>query len=109
LEVKFNYIPCIGSTMHCCQMSKDSKADAGHVDFLIRTKLIGLYLKMGCNDVHFQILSFLEALEEIEEGFCGSTIHELHILKDVKILQAVKSKNGCISFIEFNVIRLLSN
>jgi hypothetical protein len=29
----------IGSTMHCCQMSK---ADAGHVDFLIRTKLIGL-------------------------------------------------------------------
>jgi hypothetical protein len=30
----------ISSTMHCCQMSK---ADAGHVDFLIRTKLIGLY------------------------------------------------------------------
>jgi hypothetical protein len=29
----------IGSTMHCCQMSE---ADAGHVDFLIRTKLIGL-------------------------------------------------------------------
>jgi hypothetical protein len=29
----------IGSTMHCCQMSK---ADACHVDFLIRTKLIGL-------------------------------------------------------------------
>jgi hypothetical protein len=56
------YIPCIGSTMHCCQMSKDSKADAGHVDFLIRTKLIGLYLKMDCNDVHFQILSFLETL-----------------------------------------------
>jgi hypothetical protein len=31
----------ISSTMHCCQMSK---ADAGHVDFLIRTKLIGLYI-----------------------------------------------------------------
>jgi hypothetical protein len=30
----------ISSTMHCCQMSK---AGAGHVDFLIRTKLIGLY------------------------------------------------------------------
>jgi hypothetical protein len=29
----------IGSSMHCCQMSK---ADAPHVDFLIRTKLIGL-------------------------------------------------------------------
>jgi hypothetical protein len=29
----------IGSTMHCCQMSK---ADAGYVEFLIRTKLIGL-------------------------------------------------------------------
>jgi SH3-like domain-containing protein len=29
----------IDSTMHCCQMSK---ADPDHVDFLIRTKLIGL-------------------------------------------------------------------
>jgi hypothetical protein len=29
----------IGRTMDYCQMSK---ADAGHVDFLIRTKLIGL-------------------------------------------------------------------
>jgi hypothetical protein len=29
----------IGSTVHYCQTSK---ADAGHVDFLIRTKLIGL-------------------------------------------------------------------
>jgi hypothetical protein len=31
----------IDRTMHCCQMSK---ADAGHVDFLIRTKLIGLHI-----------------------------------------------------------------
>jgi hypothetical protein len=34
----------IGSTWHCCQMSK---ADAGHVDFLIRTNFIGLYLNNG--------------------------------------------------------------
>jgi hypothetical protein len=29
----------IGSIMRCCQMSK---ADAGHVDFLTRTNLMGL-------------------------------------------------------------------
>jgi hypothetical protein len=34
----------IGSTWHCCQMSK---ADAGHADFLIRTNFLGLYLNNG--------------------------------------------------------------
>jgi hypothetical protein len=36
---QYNLFSNIGSTMHCRQVSK---VDAGHVDFLIRTKLIGL-------------------------------------------------------------------
>jgi hypothetical protein len=39
LMLRLNKFSNIGRTMHCCQMSK---ADAGHVDFLIRTKLIRL-------------------------------------------------------------------